>query len=58
MSQTQPMQEDSFEKARAAFFGKVRVESKPSAPQAGAMTPSNETVRETAAQTTTAMATS
>jgi len=57
MSETQPMQQDSFEKARAAFFAKVSVASKPSAPQAGAMTPRNEPARETAAQPTAATAT-
>jgi len=50
MSQTRPVQEDSFEKARAAFFGKVGVTSKPSAPQASSMVPPTEPVRETSGQ--------
>jgi hypothetical protein len=50
MSQIRPVQEDSFEKARAAFFGKVSVTSKPSAPQASPMVPQPESVRETSGQ--------
>ena len=50
MSQTRPVQQDSFEKARAAFFGKAIVTSTPSAPQVATMAPQTEPVRETSGQ--------
>jgi hypothetical protein len=50
MNQTTAMPQDSFEKARAAFFGKSNATSNQNAPAADAMTPRNEPVRETAAQ--------
>lgn len=44
------MPEDSFEKARSAFFGKANAKSNQNAPEADAMTPRNEASKETAAQ--------
>jgi hypothetical protein len=50
MSQTSQVQQDSFEKARAAFFGKTIVTSSPSAPGSSTMAPQTEPVRESSAQ--------
>jgi hypothetical protein len=50
MSQTIAMPQDSFEKARAAFFGKSNAKSNQNAPAAEAMAPRNEPACETAAQ--------
>jgi hypothetical protein len=58
MKQTNGMPEDSFEKARSAFFGTVTSTSNPNVPASGAITPRNEPPRETAAQFTQAMAAS
>jgi hypothetical protein len=48
MKQTTAMTQDSFEKARSAFFGNVKKTSSPSAPATGEMTPQSEPARETA----------
>jgi len=58
MKQTSVMQQDSFEKARSAFFGKANAASSQNAPAASAMTPRNEAVQEPAAQLTGALASS
>jgi hypothetical protein len=58
MKQTNAMTEDSFEKARSAFFGTVAATSNQNAPASGAMTPHNEPPRETAGQLTQAMSAS
>lgn len=50
MNQTTAMPQDSFEKARAVFFGKSNAKSNQNAPAAGAMTPRNEAAQENAAQ--------
>jgi hypothetical protein len=50
MNQNTAMPEDSFEKARSAFFGKSNAKSNQNAPEADAMTPRNEASKETAAQ--------
>jgi hypothetical protein len=50
MKQTNAMQQDSFEKARSAFFGKASVTSDQNSPAAGAMTPRNEAAQAPAAQ--------
>jgi hypothetical protein len=50
MNQTTAMPEDSFEKARSAFFGKSNAKSNQNAPEAGTMTPRNEAAQDTAAQ--------
>jgi hypothetical protein len=50
MSQNTAMPEDSFEKARSAFFGKSNAKSNQNAPAADAMTPRNEAAQATAAQ--------
>jgi hypothetical protein len=55
MKQTNAKSEDSFEKARSAFFGTVAATSDQSAPASGAMTPRSEPPRETAGQLTQAM---
>jgi|HubBroStandDraft_2_1064218.scaffolds.fasta_scaffold624113_1 hypothetical protein len=52
MSQTTVVTQDSFEKARMAFFGNVIATSSQNAMEAGAMVPRNEPARETAAQMT------
>jgi hypothetical protein len=56
MKQTKTVTEDSFEKARAAFFGKVKATPSQNLPNAVAMAPSNDSARESAGQLTTAMA--
>ena len=58
MSQTNPVQQDSFEKARAAFFGKTIVTSSPSAPAGGTMVPQTEPARESSGQLAAAAAAS
>jgi hypothetical protein len=58
MSQTNAITEDSFEKARSAFFGKVPATPNQTAPAAGAMVPRNEPVRESAGPMTQTMAAS
>jgi len=52
------MPEDSFEKARAAFFGNVKATSSQTAPVVGAQTPRNEPIRESAGQLVSAVASS
>jgi hypothetical protein len=52
------MPQDSFEKARSAFFGTVTASSNPNAPASGAITPRNEPPRETAVPLTQAMSAS
>jgi hypothetical protein len=56
MKQTNGMPEDSFEKARSAFFGTVTATPNQNAPASGATTPRNEPPRETSGQLTQAMA--
>jgi hypothetical protein len=56
MTQPTAMKQDSFEKARMAFFGKVTATSSQKAPEAAAMAPPNEPAREAAAQMTEAVA--
>jgi hypothetical protein len=58
MNQPTARKEDSFERARAAFFGKVTVKSSPSAPATGTMAPQNEPPRETSSQLTAVAASS
>jgi len=58
MNQPNAMPQDSFEKARSAFFGKANVTSNQNAPAASAMTPRNEAAQEPAAQLTGALASS
>jgi len=58
MKQTKAMPEDSFEKARAAFFGNVKATSSQTAPVVGAQTPRNEPIRESAGQLVSAVASS
>ncbi len=50
MSENTAMPEDSFEKARSAFFGKSNAQSDQNASEAAAMTPRNEAAQDTAAQ--------
>jgi hypothetical protein len=50
MNQPNAMPQDSFEKARSAFFGKANATSNQNAPAAGAMTLRNEGAQEPAAQ--------
>jgi len=52
------MTEDSFEKARMAFFGKVAPSSNQNAQAAGAMAAHSEPAREPDAQMTQAVASS
>jgi len=56
MKQTKVMPEDSFEKARAAFFGNVKATSSQTAPAAGVTTPRIEPIRESAGQLVSAVA--
>ena len=58
MKQTKVMPEDSFEKARAAFFGNAKATSSQTAPAAGAQTPRNEPIRENVGQLVSAVASS
>jgi hypothetical protein len=58
MKKTSAKTEDSFEKARSAFFGTAAATSNQNAPASGAMTPRNEPPRENAAQMTQAIAAS
>jgi hypothetical protein len=50
MNQTTAIPEDSFEKARSAFFGKSNAQSNQSSPEAGAMTARNEAAQDNATQ--------
>lgn len=50
MKQTTAMTQDSFEKARSAFFGKAIPTSNQNAPAAAAMTPRNEAAQVPAAK--------
>jgi hypothetical protein len=58
MKQSKIMPEDSFEKARAAFFGNTKPISTQTAPATGAQTPRNEPIRESAGQLVSAVASS
>lgn len=42
MKQTDPMAEDMFEKARAAFFGTAKTSPRPSASSADSLKPRND----------------